>query len=247
MRETRIVDSHTHFATSKDWPPEKWAKKLEEIGVDKVLVSTSKFHLHDFTKENENLCKQLAIRSDFYIPFCTVNPWRGVEAVKELKRAIKMLGMKGLKLHPVRQGFFISEPPRFSELIEETANLGVPVIFHDGTPPRSTPLQICNLAEDHPEATIILGHSGLRDLWRNAISGAKRAKNVFLCTTGPPIMAIKKMVEQIGVDRIIFGSDASPGNTSVVDYNLNKIRLLGIREEEKMKILGLNILKLLEI
>ena len=55
------------------------------------------------------------------------------------------------------------------------------------------------------------------------------------------------MVEQVGADRIIFGSDASPGNTSVVDYNLNKIRLLGIDEEKKAKILGLNVLKLLDL
>ena len=90
-----------------------------------------------------------------------------------------------------------------------------------------------------------MGHSGLRDLGRNAIDGAERAENVLLCTTGLPFVAVQRMVEMIGVDMIVFGSGASYGSTFVIEYNLNKIRLLDIDERDKAKILGLNILRLL--
>jgi predicted TIM-barrel fold metal-dependent hydrolase len=247
MTDGLIVDAHTHLKENEDWSPERWAHVLKEMGVERALVCISEFHLLDCSRENDSLVRLAGQVPGTFIPFCSVNPWRGEEAIRELRRCVEELGMVGLKLHPVRQGFFISEPPHFKELIEEASLLDVPVLIHDGTPPRCTPFQICNLAEDHPDATFILGHSGLRDLWRDAIAGAERAENVYLCTTGPPFVAIQRMVERIGSDRIVFGSDASYGNTSVIDYNLNKIRLLDISRVDKAKILGLNILRLLNL
>jgi len=133
------------------------------------------------------------------------------------------------------------------EIIDEASGLGVPVLFHDGTPPLSTPLQICDLAENHRDALIILGHSGLNDLWRDAIAGAERLDNVILCTCATPFIAIRRMVERLGADRVVYGSDASDGNPSVVDFNLNKVRALEIGEEDKARILGLNILRILNL
>ena len=54
-------------------------------------------------------------------------------------------------------------------------------MFHEGTPPYADTLQVANLAELYPEAKIILGHAGLYDSYRNAVSAAKRLPNIFLC------------------------------------------------------------------
>ena len=80
----------------------------------------------------------------------------------------------------------------------------------------------------------------------NLQSGA-RARTVLLCTMDLPLVAVQRMAERIGADRIVFGSDASYGNSSVIEYNLNKIRMLDISRADKAKILGLNILRLLDL
>ena len=57
--------------------------------------------------------------------------------------------MRGVKLHPWLQGFSAHEPG-LDPLCEVAAAAGVPILFHDGTPPFSTPLQLASLARRHP-------------------------------------------------------------------------------------------------
>lgn len=127
--------------------------------------------------------------------------------------------MKGLTLHPWLQGFASSDPIVYP-LIEEAVRLNIPVIFHDGTPPYSTPLQTCHLARLYPEARIILGHSGLMDMWRNVLKGAEVNRNVYLCTTRLPLSALQTMVKALGTDRLVFGT-----NLAESDFDTLRTRL----------------------
>ena len=43
---------------------------------------------------------------DRFIGFAGVDPHKGIEAVRELERAVKDLDMRGVKLHPIVQKFF---------------------------------------------------------------------------------------------------------------------------------------------
>jgi predicted TIM-barrel fold metal-dependent hydrolase len=51
-----------------------------------------------------------------------------------------------------------------------------------GSPERndSSPLQIAAFAARHPKVTVILGHGGLHDLWKEAIVAADRTANLYL-------------------------------------------------------------------
>ena len=66
------------------------------------------------------------------------------------------------------------------------AALGIPVLFHDGTPPYSAPLQLAALARRHPRTTIVLGHGGLHDLWREAWAAVESTDNVHICLCATP-------------------------------------------------------------
>jgi len=63
--------------------------------------------------------------------FCSVDPHQGKLAVRELERAVKELGLIGLKLHPSTQRFYPNDPKYFP-LWEKAAELGIPVLFHSG-------------------------------------------------------------------------------------------------------------------
>ena len=72
---------------------------------------------------------------------------------------------------------------------------------------------------------------------------ARRAENLILGTTGVVYdFAITKAVRAIGADRVVYGSEM-PMNNPV--HEIQKIRDTDLSDEDKEKILGLNIQRIL--
>ena len=126
------------------------------------------------------------------------------------------------------------------DLGEEMECLGVPVVFHDGTPPNSCPLQIANFATKHPRLKVILGHAGLHDLWKEAIYAAERYPNVYLIPSGMPPNGLRRALKRLPAERFLFGSDAGFGDPYWQPFQLEKIRSLNLSPEEEALILGRN-------
>jgi len=215
-----IVDTHTHLFSGAleitDSEPDAggksgmtaraFAERLNALGVSKALVFTLDGlygNCHHYNDELYHLSQELP---DVLYPFCTVNPRDGREAVAELRRCMEDLGMLGIKFHPWLQAF----PPvheGMTAIVEEAVGLGAPMIFHDGTPPYSAPLQIAYLAERFPEGAFILGHTGLHDMWIEALRAAERYPNIYLCTAGATLQAVRQAIAQVGAERVMFGTD----------------------------------------
>jgi len=230
-----IIDTHTHFpGYSFNMQPRTGVELREEFaseGISAAWIMTTDGLLGDCRRHNDLLAEGVRNHLDFFVPFCTVSPHDGVEAAtKELVRAVEELGMKGLKFHPWLQAFSLSHPA-VVPLLEKAGELGLPVVFHDGTPPYSTPLQIAATAERAPHTTIILGHAGLDDLYRDAILACRRHPNVMLCLCGPSAGLNREIIEQCPVEKLLFGSDAGfaphVAATAVV-----KVRSSGVSEAD---------------
>jgi hypothetical protein len=243
-----IVDGHTHFfrrfAGMQGLSPAEFVEGLRALGIDKALVFTLEGFFGEPQSANDELADLVKRYPEALKAFCTVNPRHGQAAIEELKRCVLDLGMVGLKLHNWLQAVSAVDPCMFP-LIEEAARLEVPVVFHDGTPPYCTTLQVAYLAKLYPEATIILGHSGLNDFWRQAIKAALRYDNIYLLPCGAPVQGIAEMVETVGVDRLIWGSDFPFGGPGAVVYARHKIECLEIPDSDKQRILGENIMRLI--
>ena len=240
-----IIDAHTHagvLGEGRGLAPGELMEMLHTHGVDKAFVSTIRGFYGNCREGNDELAAYVGEYPKELYAFATVHPRDGEAAVEELRRCVDELGMIGLKLHPWLQAFSVSAP-MMDPILEEAIRLHLPILFHDGTPPYCTPLQICNLADRYPEATVVLGHAGNNDLWKNALDGARRLENVIICLSGPSMHAMKTMIDALGPDRFVFGSDcgtsSDPGS---LIYRLEKIRRLDIPEEWKRKILGENAL-----
>ena len=67
-----------------------------------------------------------------FVGFASVDPLKGDRAITEAERAVKDLGLSGMKFHPGAQNFAPSDP-RYRPLFEKIAALGVPALFHTGT------------------------------------------------------------------------------------------------------------------
>ena len=80
---------------------------------------------------SEDILDAAAEHADVLIPFGSVDPLRGPDAVAQARALVRDHGARGFKFHPSIQGFAPNDP-QFYPLYEEIESLGVPALFHTG-------------------------------------------------------------------------------------------------------------------
>lgn len=108
---------------------------------------------------------------DIMIPFASVDPGRGRDAIDEARMLIRDYDVKGFKFHPQYQEFFPNERECYP-LYEVIAEAGLPALFHTGHSGMGTgmpggggirlkygnPMDVDDVAVDFPDMPIILAH-----------------------------------------------------------------------------------------
>lgn len=246
----RTIDMHTHLPGRSGGagrrPTPEFLAMLDRAGVDQAVVLTFEGFFFDDVAANNALAAQAAESGGRLIPFCTVDP-RGDGAVAEVRRCVEGLGFRGLKFHPWLQGFSPLEG-FMRPIAAEAERLGVPVLFHDGTPCYSTPLQVAYLAEEFPGLTIILGHGGLMDLWVEALAAVRRypSCHVCLCGSAPPAV-FARMIAELGTAKVTIGTDAGFGDDYSAEFRMAQFRALELAEADREAIFWRNAARLLAI
>jgi uncharacterized protein len=199
--------------------------------------------------------------ADRFIGFASVDPWKGVVAIKEMERSVQELGLRGLKLHPTAQAFFPNDT-HFYPLWEKCAELGIPVLFHTGqtgigagTPggggyklKYAQPIPyLDDVAADFPDLTIIMAHPAVP--WQEEqLSVALHKANVYIDLSGWSPKYFRPVLLQYATtllqDKVLFGSDYPALQP---DRWLRDFEALEIKEEVRRKILLENARKLLQL
>jgi predicted TIM-barrel fold metal-dependent hydrolase len=247
----RIIDSHTHlmedgFQYLPGLSLNAFVNLMDNAGIDVSVIFTLAGLIRDFRAHNDELAEAVAEYPDRLVGLGSVNPWYGDEAVEEVRRCFTDLGFAGLKLHPWYTGFLVNSPVMDS-VCEVVAEFDKPVFLHTGTPPGSAPLQVGALASRHTRVVFVLGHLGLPDLWTEAVAAAQRHRNIYLETAGAHSLSIRKAVEILGPERVLFGSDSPFGGKNNVFFQRDKISLLGLPERDEERIMSLNAAEIFDV
>lgn len=133
-------------------------------------------------------------------------------AVEKLHR-YAAAGARIVKLHPAGARFFPDADEMFP-IYRACGELGLPVIFHGGRagiePEYAHQFTLIRHYEGalraFPEVQFVLGHAGARDV-EDAIALAARYSNVWLGIHGQGVTMLSRLIEEIGPDRLLFGSD----------------------------------------
>ncbi|HEX3030402.1 MAG TPA: amidohydrolase family protein [Clostridia bacterium] len=243
----QIVDSHTHVDISEvfGWydPPESIITLMEEAGISKAVIMS----YVDAPVLNMDILNYVAacVRKypDKLVGYARIHPGYGAEALKILSEAIGSLGFKGLKLHPES---IVTHPYNQTALalIRKAGELNAPTLFHSGDECLSLPFQIGKCAEACHDSIIIMGHMGGFFHTEEAIYTAEKYENIYLDTSAMPYPEmVKKAVDRIGADRVLFGSDG-PGCNPALE--VKKVKLAGLSEKQFSKVMGENIVGILE-
>lgn len=231
------IDVHVHVHTSPPDAAIQDATKVfdAEAQTDDVLEYYTSRNIgaviFDVDKETSTGQKidngaiaELASRSEGQlIGFASVDPWKGAAALAELERCVD-LGLRGLKLQPITQGFTFGDR-RFYPLWDFCREHGWPIMLHTGTTGIGAgskggrgfhleyghPLpSVDDVAADFPDLNIIAAHFGWP--WHlDLLAIARHKSNVYVDLSGwsPKYIPaeVVKYLNRVIPDQFLYGSD----------------------------------------
>lgn len=163
---------------------------------------------------------------------------------------ISSLGLKGIKLHPDYQGFFVNDKRAFPA-IEYAAALGLIIVFHSGVDLgipgdiHCRPKAAAELADELRGAKLVFAHTGGFECW-DEVEEYLVGRNVYFDISFTAGMleneTLLRIIRAHGADKCLFGSDSPWGSQE--DY-LEAIRLIGLDEGELEAVMYKNAARLL--
>ena len=247
-----IFDCHTHWgvvwADRDGADPASWLHTLDTYGLTHAIVLGHRGIVDSAAcaRDHNDVAAVCAASDGRMLQFATVHPSQGRAAVDEAVRCLDNLGVRGLKFHPWLQGETLFQPV-MDELAELAAERAVPLYFHDGTPCYSMPSQVAGLARRHPRTTMVLGHGGLLELWREGIAAVRRCPNLWACLCGPHPAAHREYFKRCDRARLLWGSDFGFGFSDPYAYRLGMVRMLGQSDDILQAVFETNPCRLLGI
>ncbi len=236
-----IIDGHVHIGIRLGLGQsiEKLIDKMDRENVDKSIV----FNMVEVIDDNDYTAKAMETYPDRLIGFATINP-RHANAREELIRSMKVLGLKGVKLHPTLHGYSFSDHLLLDPILEICTQFKVPIIGHGADDVFSVPLAYEEMARSFPKIPFVIAHMGAFFLSDQAIMVAKRTKNIFLGTEGAMMKHIQDAVNEVGAEKVVMGSD-SPTHTTTLE--MDKIKV-AVGDSAKQKLItGDNWARLLKL
>jgi uncharacterized protein len=182
------------------------------------------------------------------IPFGTLHPLQE-DWVPEIE-SLAADGIRGIKLHPDYQEFFVDDPS-VTPMYRALADAGLIVLFHAGVdiglppPVHCTPDRLARVLDTAPNLTVIAAHMGGYECW-DEVERCLVGRRVFFDTSYAMVTLsperMRQLIKAHGADQILFGTD-SPWTCPKTE--IEKLRSLSLSEEEIDGILGGNAERLL--
>jgi predicted TIM-barrel fold metal-dependent hydrolase len=307
-----IIEWHNHVYPPEEAAAPEWEGRCpmnidnvleanRKAGVDVIVVSNAAHYMRYKSDEEEltsikrwtDYAAEIQHRHKGLVySFTTLLPCGGPAYVRELERAIKELGLKGVFINSSHKGHYPDddEARPFWEAVQD---LDIPVMIHPphvgfgeermkeyrlassvGRPFDLTlalsRLIVRGILEDFPKLKIVASHGGggicevigrmdyayeLRDeayfLGSYTPLRIKHApshylKMMYLDTVCYHAPAIRCVLDTVGVDHVLYGSDAPP-LTSLKPRAIKLVEDLNLSPEDRDKVFWRNAAKLLKL
>ena len=244
-----IIDAHAHMgANYGTYMSKATADEMVEImdreNIEMVFCSPHSALFDPGMKQTELVEAMKAYPSRFkgYYAF---NPNYADEYLEHIDDVLNVEGYLGFKFLPTYHHYAL-DGENYREVLEYANKHKKLILIHTwgNNDPHNGPRHIKKAAEAYPDAMFIMGHSSPGEL-DNAIDIVKTHDNVYLdiCDIHRHSGIIDKMVEQVGADKVLFGTDIPWYDPA---YCLGSVLFSRISDEDKYKIIYGNAKKMAE-
>lgn len=238
----------------KEGTIEDYIRDFESAGISKVL----------FTGRDIETTAQWKVTNDYVADVCKqypnkvygfagIDPLKGGNAVKEIFRSVRNLGLKGVSIDPFAAGLYPNDAKMYP-IYEICVELDVPIILTLGPLPMpgfyrsyGSPVPVDVVATDFPDLKIVCSHS----IWPfvyEMMSIAFRHENVYVETSVyqflPGAELMWQAANNILMDKMIFatGHPFAPFKETV-----ERFKKIPLSEEAFKKVTYENAARLLKI
>ena len=220
---------------------------MDSNGIDKAVIAPVQPKSYRLEPQNETIAGAQARYPDCLIGVCRVDPRQGQDAITELRRCVLRLGLKGLLLHPMEEGYTINDPPAV-RLVREAGSLGVPVVVAAGYPWVAHAQQMRSVAEQAERTTIVMTHGGQINIsglaQADAFLAMETCSNLRIGTNGVYRQDfLEECVEAFGPERVLFTSMAPVFDQG---FELERVRSIKMEGSDRQHLLGTNMIRILE-
>jgi uncharacterized protein len=226
LPEDLLSGSATYFGTAGDRTPtveaiaDYYRQRPMAAVVFTVDAQTATGHPPVASEEVAQAC---AAQADVLIPFGSVDPWQGAQAVHRARSLVQEYGVRGFKFHPNLQAFHPDDRMAYP-LYEALEELRVVALFHSGQTgigaglrggggvrlKYANPMALDDVAADFPDLPIVIAHPSFP--WQDeALAVATHKPNVYIDLSGwspkyfPPLLV--RYANTLLRDKVLFGSD----------------------------------------
>ena len=208
-----LFDAHTHLGQNDpDGMKQTGAELTSALEVAGARGAfTFPFHEPDgYRAANDDVLAAARESGGLLVPFCRVNPHD--DPLTEAERALNA-GARGIKLHPRAEEFTLDHRG-VRPLIALADERSLPVLIHAGRGIPALGLHAVELAEQFPNARLILAHAGICDLsWIWRVAGD--LPNLLFDTAWWIPADLETLFSLVPPGQIVFASDAPYGHTYI--------------------------------
>lgn len=232
LEPINIIDAHQHMGRSMYSHSETHKKQLiaglDYYGISQAMVMPQPNQEHP-AAVHDAIAELAAENPGRIVGMVNISPrFSSSEFFAELKRCVVGYGFKAIKLHPL--GHNVSIASKDAECIfQAAADYDLPVLIHTGTGnPQALPALALRPARAFPEVKIILCHAGWSVYTEEAIVAAEMAENIYLEPSWCGPYQIRQMIDSIGAERVLFGSD----HLNNIASELTKFASIGLTQKD---------------
>lgn len=257
MKKSEIIDFHMHPGLRK-WQnmcaygnvygktPEEMKEEMLRAGImhmcGSVIERQQKKADFEYLKAlNRDALELREMLGDFYTPGFHIHPDYVEESIEEIefmhKNGVHLIG----ELVPYLHSWDNFETDSMKEILDAAEKYNMVVSYH------SADYEIDRMVSEHPGITFVAAHPGERPYVERHIEKMKKYSNLYLDVSGTGLFrmgVLKYLVDQVGAQRILFGTDYPIGNPAMY---VEAVRYEEITEEERRMIFCENAEKILQI
>jgi len=233
---------------------------MDDAGVDIAMLTAEDAETTTGMRvPNDKVAKFVRQNPERFLGMAAVDPHKGMEAVRELERAVKELGMKCLCLEPWLHKLR-SNDKLYYPIYAKCVELDIPVWIHSSinyvpqlTMDFGRPIYLDEVAGHFPELKIIAGHGGwpwvnemVAFLWRhpNAHMDISGIRPKYLGMPGSGWETLIQYGNTLLQDKVLFGTSWP---AQQFKKSIEEIKKLPIKKEVMVKWLGGNSQRLLQL